>query len=144
MLRIHTFLVVFPRKYNHDPSYQRARLSCCKHFQDSCFYVFELLVPPNGVESNNFRNEDRKMSADILPTPNSGAMGNPQFLSQGNIPHSLTHTHMHKTESLFPHKVRGELINSRTLSYIKYADSLARKENVDPPGTRNLGIHTKS
>ena len=47
------------------------------------------------------------MSTDISPTPNSGAMGNPQFLSQGNIPHSLTHTHMHKTGSLFPHKVRG-------------------------------------
>ena len=51
------------------------------------------------------------MSTDILPTPNSGAMGNPQFLSQGNIPHSLTHTHMHKTESLFPHKVRGDYSN---------------------------------
>ncbi len=62
---------------------------------------------PKGVESTIFRNEDRKMSTDISPTPTSGAMGNPQFLSQGNIPHSLTHIHMHRTESLFPHKVRG-------------------------------------
>ncbi len=48
------------------------------------------------LETNN------KETIAILAILNSGATGNPKSFSYGNPV-----THMRKTESLFPHKVRG-------------------------------------